>query len=276
MKQFTPIKVLTFSALFLASFSAFAMESDGKGEKQEKVDKELMNFITGNPSRFIMTNSPSFNKELTKLLEGGANPTGKIPTRAGYSTPLETALVYSSFLPDSVRILLEYTTADRLNSSGSQAFRHLINCDRTAENKLKMIDLFRKKGFVFKGKKLLCKICLSVSPGDCSNFEIAKKLVEDYGVRVDETNEPFGTPMHCLATNGDSHSSKELLQEIRLTRDLLLKYGASLDAKNNKNLTPYVITLDRTGYYYGKKLEKDSLISEYNEEFKAIFDPKQQ
>ncbi len=283
MKQFTPIKILIFSALFLANFSFFAMEKDSKGEKQEILDQKLNDFITSSKAREIKIDNPYYyyNKQLMKLLEGGANPTGKIPTRSGYYTPLETVLYLNFFPPKFVKRLLEYTTTDQLNSSRPRALYDLIriSSNRTAEDKLEIIDLYKKKGFVFKGKELLCTLCSSVSSGERSNFKVAKKLIEDCGVRVDETSEPFGTPMHCLATNGRDRNSdyfKELLNEIRLTRDLLLKNGASLDAKNNKDFTPYGITLDRTGYYYGKKLKEDSLISKYNEEFKAIFNPKQQ
>ena len=312
MKQFTPIKVLIFSALFLVSFPFFAMENNGsKDEKQEILDKELNDFIyndfiynnpTGSnsdvafvskamkmfaakgsqPPKELLTkltdrNCSFFNKKLRQLLEDGANPTGKIPTPAGYTTPLETAS-FLPFLLDSVKILLEYTSTDNLNSSGLQALYLFMSNMMISNDKLEIINIYKKKGFIFKKKELLHRLCSVIYCDNYSNFESIKKVVEGYGVHVDEIDLRGNTSMHILAQNGHYNISnpKELLSEIQRTRDLLLKNGASLDAKNNKNFTPYDITLNRTGKFYGKKLQKGSLILEYTKEFKAIFNPKQQ
>ncbi len=316
MKQYTPIKVLIFSALFLANFSFFAMEKEGveysalvKRLKAEDVNftnessplnEELFDLIETFTNTINEKEAPDdsskviqiFNTYLTILLKQGADPTGKVEQivsmydPAGkikvvhyYPTSLENALLLKCIPFSSVQLLINHTTNNRLNSIQDLCHALIYN-KKTTEDKLKIIDLCKKKGFTFKGKELLHKVCgHPICHGRYSNLEIAKKLVKDGDVCVDETDKNDNGPMHILAANlliYNKHNSLEkllnedCLNEVEQIKDFLLAQGASLDAKNNCGQTPHCVALlykdDKGCIKHSKQVKK----------FIDFFDPKQQ
>lgn len=251
MKQFTQLKVLTFSALSFANFLAFAME-DNKSIN-EKLLQDIKNYYTSDGIA-----------KINDLLDQGGNPIGVIDNCC---TPLGNALELKGkdkpLYPVLINLLLGKVKFNDMESKGIKITLNRAIISTNLKKSFSVINLFRENNFIFKDKGL---IPYGIFYHNFS-IEMAKKLIE-YGAGVEEGYRKWNnTAMHELARRGISGYSSDIedsLSKTRSFRDLLLEHGGTnlLNAKNKRNEKPYDIASDQTDYY-GRQPKK----------FSDIFDP---
>lgn len=266
MKQFTPIKMLTLSLLFIVIFPAFSMNlletGSVKKDQNENMNKKLFLIIDSfYPAYGLQTNKEKHSfvvnamKKINCLFKKGAESTRNIEDHEG--TALKGALWSCSDVPGPIRkLILKHTPFNQLNYNNVSRALLSCLCNSSNSNKYnkKIIKTYDGKGFNFKkNTTLLHRLLLyaSFNPGFIENCIELVCLLVDKGVNVNGVCpdsdiryiKAGDTPLHVLARNAPylTFPCKDFV-------NALLDHGANTSKEKGK-LNPVLVAKKRFKLY---------------------------